>query len=71
MSTPEFEFDTNGVLTVGHITLTRKPGDRMDGECSICQTGINVGPSFGPIPGDVLLAEWIKQHTHTKKGAKR
>lgn len=70
MTAAAFEFDTDGVLRVGHITITKKR-DRMDGACSICNTGIGVGASFGPIPGDVLLAEWIKQHTHQPKGARR
>lgn len=56
-------------LTIKHITITVK-GDRIDCDCSICGLGMDVGATFGPIPGDILIAEWVKQHTHKPK-AKR
>lgn len=59
--------DPQAPITFGHITITPK-GDRLDAFCAKCQTGIEVGPTFGPVPGEVLLAEWVKQHKHTSKG---
>jgi len=54
--------------TVGHITMTGKPGGRVDAECGVCGQGIDVPPTFGPIPQDIMLAEWVKQHLHRGKG---
>lgn len=58
-------------VTIGHITVKEKPGDRIDASCSKCGQGIDIGARFGIIPGDVLLAQWIKQHAHKPKAAKR
>ena len=62
--------ETAPALTVAHITIAVK-GDRIDAECAKCGQGIDVGAHFGPIPGDVLVAEWIKQHAHKPKKGKR
>ena len=56
-------------VTVGHITVTAK-GDRLDASCGFCHTGMEVGASFGPIPGETLILEFAKQHTHTPKTKK-
>ena len=52
--------------TAGHVTvkITR---DHYDAKCSICHMGMTCGPTFGPIPGDVMVAEWVKQHAHKAK----
>lgn len=56
-------------MTVGHITITPK-GDRIDASCSKCNQGVDIPPRFGMIPGETLLAEWIKQHTHKSRARK-
>lgn len=58
-------------MQIGHLTITPKPNDRIDAHCSKCGQGIDVGPRFGIIAGETLLAEWIKQHTHKPKPVKR
>lgn len=53
----------DGPMRVEHITLAVR-GDRTEATCEKCGTGIDVGATFGPIPGRVMLAEWVKQHAH-------
>lgn len=59
------------VLKVGHFTITEKPGGRVDVECGICKNGLETGPSFGPIPGEVLVVEFAKQHAHAPRKARK
>ena len=58
-------------ITIGHVTIKELPNIRINVSCSICDQGIDIGPSFGGIPGDVLMAEWIKQHAHRPKARKQ
>lgn len=57
-------------LAPAHITVA-VTADHYDAECSICHMGMKCGPQFGPIPGDILVAEWVKQHAHKAKARKR
>ena len=55
----------NATATVGPITVTEKPGGRIDAAC-VCGMGMDVPPTFGGIPQQVLLSEWAKQHAGHK-----
>ena len=57
-------------IKIAHITV-KTEGDRIDAHCDVCKLGINVGAHFGIIPGEVMLAEWLKQHTHNSKAKRR
>ena len=57
-------------VSIGHLTIKPVAGNKIESDCSICHLGITIPERFGPIPGDVMLAEWIKQHAHTPKKAK-
>ena len=48
-----------------HVTVVAK-GARFDAECTKCGMGVEVGEWMGPIPGHVLIAEFVKQHAHIK-----
>lgn len=52
-----------------HITVNDGGPDRYDLACTVCQTGVSHGRTFGPISGADLAASFIVQHrTHTKTG---
>ena len=59
----------DGSVTIGHITVTPK-GERLDASCAKCGQGMETGAMFGPIPGEVMVIEWAKQHTHTGRAGK-
>lgn len=52
--------------TAAHIRIT-VTADHYDAECSICRIGVKCGPKFGPIPGEILIEEFVKQHAHKPK----
>lgn len=64
------------VQTVGHFTVTesKKGPDRVWVECGKCGIAMEVGESFGPIPGDVMIETFVKQHAHAgvkRRGSRR
>lgn len=56
--------------TVGHFTVTESGPDRAWIECGKCGIAMEVGRSFGPIPGDVMVKTFAEQHAHTPKPAR-
>lgn len=50
-----------------YVTVTAK-GDRFDAQCSKCGMGMDVGEWMGPIPGRVMIDQFVKQHAHKRKG---
>jgi hypothetical protein len=60
-----------GPVTVGHITLTPKPGGRLEVECGICKEAMTAPQSFGGIPQDVLVKSYVEtSHLHKPKAAR-
>lgn len=53
-------------MSLDHITLNEADGKA---DCSICQVGVTVPPSFGGIPRADMLAAFVVCHAvHTKSG---
>ena len=68
MSTPAA---TEGPVTIGHITLTPKSLGRVEVSCAVCKEAMTAPPSFGGIPQEVLVENYVKtSHLH-KKGDRR
>ena len=69
MNAGEFLRVENGVaflrVEFEYVTVSAK-GGRFDAECTKCGIGVEVGEWMGPIPGHVLIAEFVKQHAHIK-----
>lgn len=63
--------ESQEAVTIGHITITPKDTVRILAECSKCGMGVDIGEKFGFIPGEVMLAEWIKLHAHRPKAKRK
>jgi hypothetical protein len=53
---------------VGHFTVSEK-GPRTWIDCEKCGIGMEA-KGFGPIPRDVMIDTFVKQHAHAPKKAR-